>query len=365
MECRVQVGAGGAEISDLYPFLTELRAEVSRTEAAVATLIFETRRDEQGEWLVQDAGVLFPWQPIIISTTSGEEVMRGYIRQVNTDYPENAAAAKVTVECQDDSLRLDREHKRVAWGTNAPTSDTVILSTILTPYGLTPHPDNGQGESQVVDPQNETDVRYLKRRAETNDYELIFSEGQVYFGPMRLSSATQPTILVYAGASSNCLSFNAKADAHQPDSVAFDIPAASGNTSTEQIVQPTLQWLGPTHADSAASGLEDFKWKMSGQAGADQARLQALAQQKANDFDIHKIQAEGELDGMLYGHVLRAGLPVSVDGVGSWLGGTYYVDKVSHHFTFGGYRQRFTLLRNAYGDNLGSGSGSMLLQGVF
>ena len=39
------------------------------------------------------------------------------------------------------------------------------------------------------------------------------------------------------------------------------------------------------------------------------------------------------------------------------MSGTYYVDSVSHSFTNQGYRQRFRLLRNAYGDNLDSVSG--------
>ena len=82
--------------------------------------------------------------------------------------------------------------------------------------------------------------------------------------------------------------------------------------------------------------------------------LRAKALHKANEADLHKIQAEGELDGTLYGHVLLAGLPVGVDGVGSRLSGLYYVDGVTHTFNTTGYRQRFRLLRNAWGDNLDS-----------
>ena len=65
-----------------------------------------------------------------------------------------------------------------------------------------------------------------------------------------------------------------------------------------------------------------------------------------------KVRAEGELDGSLYGHVLRVGEPVPLDGVGERYGGTYYVDSVSHRFSMEGYRQTFTLLRNAYGDDI-------------
>jgi phage protein D len=361
-ECVIEVGADGREITDLYPFLTEITVEVSRTEAATATLTFETRRDEHGAWTVQDQEVLLPWEPIVIKAAFGtrtEEVMRGYIRQVQTEMPEDAGAARVKVECQDDSIRLDRTHRRKAWGADAPTSDTVILSTILSDYdGLSTHPDSASGEDQLQVNQDDTDIQFLKKRAEANGYELYFAEGQVYFGPYRLEASPQDTILVYAGAGTNCLSFNASADGHQADAVAFDLPAEEGSESTEATVEPDLPVMGQTHADSTSSGLEPFVWKMSGEAGAGEERLRALALQKANDFDLHKVTAEGELDGTLYGHVLQVGRPVGVDGVGSWLGGTYYVDKVTHQFTFQGYRQRFTLLRNAYGDNLDAAAGA-------
>ena len=45
--------------------------------------------------------------------------------------------------------------------------------------------------------------------------------------------------------------------------------------------------------------------------------------------------------------------------VGDWLAGVYYVDRVSHLFSVNGYIQNFTLLRNAYGDNVPTG-GSVL-----
>jgi hypothetical protein len=160
--------------------------------------------------------------------------------------------------------------------------------------------------------------------------------------------------LVYAGADTNCLSLSATTDSHQADAVAFDAPATTGAASTERTIKPDLPVLGSTHATSAARGLTPFTWKLSGEASADEKRLEAQAQRKANEFDIQKVQAEGELDGTLYGHVLLAGQLVPVDGLGDRFSGTYYVDSVTHTFNAQGYRQRFKLLRNAFGDNVSS-----------
>ncbi|MDD5366293.1 MAG: hypothetical protein PHR30_13220 [Gallionellaceae bacterium] len=359
-ECVITVD--GIEIADLYPFLLEVTVEAGRTEATTASLGFETRRNELGQWTVQDAEVLVPWASIVISAAFGnrvEEVMRGYIREVNLETPQDAGAARVNVTCQDDSIRLDREHQRKTWGTeDLPYSDDLILSEILAPYGLIADPDSETGQERVVGvAQDDTDIKFIKARAEFNGYELIFRAGRVYFGPMRLSADPQDTLLVYAGADTNCLSLNVRSDGHQADAVAYDAPAESGAATTPETVRPDLPLLGTRHADSSAAGLEPFTWKLSAEAGADAERLRALARMKANDLDIHRLQGEGELDGTLYGHVLQAGLPVPVDGLGDWLSGVYYVDSVSHSFTPAGYRQRFRLLRNAYGDNLDSVSG--------
>ena len=359
---EVVIRVDGSEIADLYPFLLEVAVEAGRSEAASATLSFETRRNELGKWTVQDAGILKPWATIVISAAFGsrvEEVMRGYIREVSLETPQDAGAAQVKVQCQDDSLRLDREQHRVTWGSaELPYSDQMIVSEILAPYGLMADPDSEAGQDGLVGlAQDDTDIKFLKARAEFNGYELIFREGRVYFGPMRLTADPQDTLLVYAGADSNCLSLNVRADGHQADAVAYDAPAASGDATTPETVRPDLPLLGTEHASSQAAGLEPFTWKLSAEAGADAGRLRALARMKANELDIHRLQGEGELDGSLYGHVLKAGLPVPVDGLGDWLSGVYYVDSVSHNFSPAGYKQRFRLLRNAYGDNLDSVAG--------
>lgn len=355
-ECVITVD--GVEITELYPVLIEVTVECSRTEAATATLTFETRRNELGTWSVQDAGILEPWARIVIAAAFGsreEEIMRGYIREVRLETPQDAGAAQVVVECQDDSLRLDRTHQRRTWGSSdLPTSDTLILSEILAAYGLLLHQDSDEGQNRLVGiAQDDTDIKFLKSRAEFNGYELIFHEGRVYFGAMRLEADPQSTILVYGGEATNCLSLSVRANGHQPDAVAYDAPTDSGDSvDSPEPVRSNLFVLGTSRADSSNAGLEDFVWRMSAEAGADAQRLQALAQMKANDLDIHRLQGEGELDGALYGHVLQAGLPVPVDGLGERMSGVYYVDSVSHSFTALGYRQRFRLLRNAYGDNL-------------
>lgn len=359
-ECIITVD--DTPLDDLYPVLVSVEVSTSRGEAAAATLIFETRRFEDGTWNVQDLDLLKPWAPVKIEAAFGErveEVMRGFILRVDADYPANPGETKLTVTCQDESLPLDRAHVREQWGADGPLSDGVILATISGRHNLAPHPDSADGQQGISINQDDTDIKFLKERAAANGYELIFREGTIYFGPMRLTLAPQDNIMVYAGRDTNCINFSLTDDGHLPDKVAYDIAAREGDQNESEEIEPDLELLGTTPATSADSGLGDFVWRLSrsGESTPEEAAARALA--KANE-NAMKITATGELDGTLYGHVLRVGEPVGVDGIGQRYGGIYYVDTVNHRFDIDGYRQTFTLLRNAYGDNLESSGGGVL-----
>jgi phage protein D len=364
------------EIAELYPFLREVTAECSRNEASTARLVFETQRDEHGRWTVQDRGILAPWKRIVIEAAFGqhtEELFRGFIREVLADYPYEAGAATVTVECQDASLALDRLQVRRVWGVDAPTSDGEIVTELASEHGLSfaltpgsrplPPTNPGPGLANLILHQNSTDIRFLRARAEANGYELYFRAGAMYFGPMQLQADPQPAIMVYAGLDTNCLSLSVRSDGHLPNQVAIDLAPTEGTEITHKEIAPDLPSLGTDSAEAGGDGLKDFTWLLTHEGSFDEDELTARAQRRANDFAL-RVRAEGELDGTLYGHVLLPGLPVVVDGPGDWLGGVYYVDRVSHRLNLDGYRQQIQLLRNAYGDNVDAGPGVARLAGI-
>lgn len=361
-ECIITVA--GREIMDLYPFLVEVTVQASRSSAATANLRFETRRDEQGRWTVQDAGVFYNWATMKVEAAFGtyrEEVFRGFIRECTADYPRSAGDATFTVACQDESLALDREHRRRVWGADVPTTDQVIVASIASDHGLAPDPGSAPGQTGLVLNQDTTDIAFLRERAEANGYELIFSAGLVYFGPLRVGDPPQETILVYAGPDTHCSRFSVRSDGHRPESVMVQLAATDGDGINEQTIRPDLPLMGTEDAGSGGTGLRDFTWRMTSYGGASESEMRARAQRLANENSL-QVRADGKLDGTCYGHVLKVGLPVAVDGVGDRLSGIYYVDQVNHRFSSDGYTQGFTLLRNAYGDNVPGASG--LLAGI-
>lgn len=361
-ECVIKVD--DTEIKALYPYLRDVQVAMNRRAASTATLIFDSVRLEDGHWSIQDAGVLESWRRILIEAVFGErheEIMRGFIKEVSCEYPEDMSAARVTVSVQDESLLFDRQHVRRTLSTEqSPLTDGEIVSRIAREHHLAASADSGLTNASLnVDG---TYVRLLRDRAEANGFELYVRKGIVHFHPPRLDQTPVETIRLYAGADTNCLRFAAKYDAHKPDTVTVTRAAESGSAAEDARFRPNLAVLGKVPANSESQGLPQFNWRMQSASGSTAAEAQARAQAKANE-NSWKVSAEGELDGALYGHVLLTHQVVPVDGAGAAFSGRYYVDEVQHRFSLDGYRLGFKLLRNATGDQPESTS-SDRLEGV-
>lgn len=196
-QCIIRVGTVERVITTPYAFAPEVTVASVRNGATVARLRLTARRDRGG---VREAGLFAPGEPILIEADfhrHREEVMRGFIRTLRADYEQGSRRPlQVSVECQDESLRLEGERVRRLWGAATPTSDRVIAAAILGKYGLTLDADSGEGAGGVSLRQDDTDLGFLRARAGANGYELLFYGGSVYFGPSRWQAKPQHRILV-------------------------------------------------------------------------------------------------------------------------------------------------------------------------
>ena len=89
----------------------------------------------------------------------------------------------------------------------------------------------------------------------------------------------------------------------------------------------------------------------------------AIALARASDA-ANVISGSGSLDVLRYGEILNARTIVKVQGAGITYDGDYYVDSVSHLIKPGSYKQRFTLLRNAFLPGAGIGPLDALSYGL-
>ena len=355
--CLIEVGEDFTDIGIIADLVTEVEITTSRAEAATGTIIIEDRRKEDGQWIAADSGLFTRWAPIRVSAdfqTHVEEIFRGFIVQPKPSYPNSGGETKLELLVQDESAALDREQMRTIWGEDAPMSDKDILTALVAPLGLAVDPDSGDGQSSRSLSQDATPIAFLRERANANGYDMIFSEGSVYFGPKRLDGEAQAPVMVYAGRATNCLSMEIVDDGQRPDAVRFDhAPQEEGAEPVTETVTADVAPLGSTPvADEGASLGTPSVWRVSREGDETEEELRTRAQALVNEHSF-RIRANGELDGSLYGHVLRAGLTVSVDGTGGRYGGTYFVDTVVHRFNPDGYRQQFELMRNATGEDGG------------
>ena len=351
---EILVGDAKTDLGSLATLVSSIEVRSARMEAASATLTIDDRRDTNGGFMAADAGIFARWEPIVINAdfqTHIDEVFRGYIMELKPTYPQNGGEAKLVIECLDDSAALSREHQRKPWGDEtAPMTDRAILEELIAPLPLKLI-DGPDGSNTRALTQDATPIAFLQDRAKANGFEMIFEQGEVYFGPKRLETDPQAPILVYAGSTTNCLNFAVSDEANKPDIVAWEkAPATDGAETVTGEATADLPLLGKFAAASEGAGLgTPAIARIKGEGDETEDEVVARAQGMVNEASF-RIKASGELDGTLYGHVLRVGGTVTVDGVGSRNGGVYYVDTVTHQFSPDGYRQQFQLIRNAVGE---------------
>ncbi|MEE8295779.1 MAG: hypothetical protein V3R64_08705 [Sphingomonadales bacterium] len=349
----ISVGSEGNEVKDVYGALKSVKILTNRQCAATGTFVFETRRNEAGGVDIVDDNLFTPCTKIFVLADFvdyTEEIFRGYVKAAKPKFPVSPGEATFEVDIQDESIILEREHIREKHGDKSADSDKQILEKLASKVGLKLSKDCAEGQQSRILGQDKTSICFLRERAKANGYELLFEEGEIYFGPWRLDSTPQPTIMVYAGRATNCLEFNPLEDALKPNKIRFDLPPRDkGTKNISDSLETKEKTLGQQKTSECGNKLPPYEARISRNGDETEeetrARVQALA-----DENAMKLKATGKLDGSLYGHVLKVAQMVSVDGVGSRFGGLWYVDKVAHEFSSEGYKQNFELIRNATGE---------------
>jgi hypothetical protein len=88
------------------------------------------------------------------------------------------------------------------------------------------------------------------------------------------------------------------------------------------------------------------RWCGRDAANPAEAMSRAMAQVTRSS---RAIRASGDVDGLKFNRPLLPGLPVLVRGAGRQHSGLYYVTRITHRISRGGYKQSFQATRNAVG----------------
>ena len=252
----------------------------------------------------------------------------------------------------DPTVLMTLEEKVKPWPNMA---DSDIASAIFGDHGFTPDVEATQpsrDEVRQTTIQRGSDIQFLKQLAARNGYECFVelddASGAVgaHFHAPRVEETPQGVLSVNLGEATNVNSFGARFDMLRPVTAQVTgLEVEDQSDQPAQIESPALAGLG-----SQPTGPADKPRRvlLADTGLAQPGELQTFAQAVV-DRSSWAITADGELNAVAYGGVLRAKRPVLVRGAGRQFSGGYYVGRVLHTFTPQGYAQRFSLRRNGLG----------------
>jgi len=317
-------------------------------------MTFTMGRDMLVDYSILLNGTLDPPNRIIILVLFGAtpEVLIDGIITTHQFVPSNRPGeSTLVVTGEDISLKLDLEEKNETYP-NQP--DSVIVTRLLASYAtlglvptVTPTTDVPI-ELQRIPTQQGTDLAYIQLLAQRNGFVFYIEPtapfvNTAYWGQDNRLGLPQSALTVNMGSDTNVESLN------------FSVNALGPTTPTITIIEPFTRQpieipapsgFRPPLASRPIPSLRKTLSRDTANLDASQGALRALS---STSDTSDAVTATGEMDGIRYGHVLRARKLVGVRGVGASYGGNYYVKQVTHRIKVGEYKQSFTLTREGLG----------------
>jgi phage protein D len=311
-------------------------------------------KDGCSDWTVLDEDLFHRLAKIRILVTVGsrlaEPLIETYVIENNASFSNQPGQSVLNVVAMDPTTLMNLEPRVRPW---PDLADSDIAATIFGEYKFTPDVEQTRPARQEIDHttmQRATDIQFLRELAMRNGFECYVEinprTGLVdgHFHRPRLEQTSQGVLSVNIGEATNVNSFSPRNDMLRPaaaqatgvdvDSVEEQPTGAEGQSLRGLGSEPTLPGDRPRRVLITGSGLTRV------------GELQTFAQAVV-DRSAWSITADGDLNTVAYGGILRAKRPVEVRGASRQFSGTYYVEKVLHTFTTDRYTQRFTLRRNA------------------
>jgi phage protein D len=315
-------------------------------------------KDGCAGWSFVDDGVFERLANIRIAVAVGsaraETLINAYVIETNASFANQPGGSTLNVVAMDPTVLMNLEEKVKAWP-NMADSDVANAIFSSPAYKFAAIVDATRWRRQENDQtlmQRGTDIAFLQTLARRNGFE-VYVETNVrtglvegHFHAPRLDLPPQGVLSVNMRDATNVNSFNASFDMLRPASAqATNLDVDSRERQQAQVAGSRMKTLG---RETALAAERQRRVLPSGtgltRTGELQAYTQALADQSAL-----AITANGELNTVAYGGLLRAKRPILVRGAGQQFSGTYYVEMVQHILTPDSYKQNFTLRRNALG----------------
>jgi len=204
---------------------------------------------------------------------------------------------------------------------------------------------------QRIPRQHETDLAFITRLAKRNGFvfyiePLTFGVNTAYWGPDNRIGIPQPALTANMGSWTNVTSLRTSQDALSP--------VGTKGTFVEPITKisipiPSLPSLRiPPLSSSPTQARRIIILRNSANQNPAQAAVNAVS---TVTNAPESVNADGELETVRYGYVLRARKLVGVRGIGLSYDGNYYVRKVTHMIEVknSSYTQQFKISKEGTG----------------
>jgi hypothetical protein len=313
-------------------------------------------RDGCGSWNVVDENIFKRLTKLRINVNVGsgktEPLIEAYVTETNADFANQPGQSLLNVVAMEPTVKMNLKETVTPWPNMA---DSDIAEQLFGNYSFEPVVDSTQptrDETDHTEMQRGTDIQFLQALAQRNGFECYVElnpeTGKVegHFHAPRLQQDPQGVLSVNLGTATNVNSFHAQFDMLKPataNASNIDVHSKDGQSGQSNgLGDKALGTSSTVPSDDARQVL------VSALGLADSGELQT-ATQAIVDRSSWAITANGELNTIAYGDVLRAKRPVLVRGAGRQFSGIYYVERVLHSFSCDGYTQQFDLRRNATG----------------
>jgi hypothetical protein len=345
-----------------------VRVEQAVGMAAAAELRMPLVPDDGGVWTGFDEPVAQPFARVRIDVKVGDgdfvTLLDGPVVGQRFELDAAPDRSHLTVVAHDDSALLDRDEKVVV---HENESLSALVRGLIEEPGLEARVDGDLPDpSSAVDRffvQRGTNMQTLRGLARRLGMIVYVEPGDTpgrsvgVFERVQAHDDDLPE-LVLLGDNRNIATFSAEFDALKPQSTrAGTVRAIDKEVISGEADAASAQALGAEAAHSLVTPALTLLAQTREEQGDLDAEAAGLAEASSWAF-----VAKGEVDSDLYPGVLRPHRKLTVTGVGPQLSGDYLIARVLHEIADGGYRQSFSLARNARSDG---GAAGNPLSGVF
>jgi hypothetical protein len=350
------------------PTLMEALVKVEITHSDDARsgfqITFQAGRSGKADFLdypLLSSPLLKPCNRVILIVTFNaipRVLMDGIITNQQLTPGSEPGRSTLTITGEDVSLMMDMEEKSVEHPAQDETIVALKIIASYAKYGLIPN----VRPPLAIDPpipiervpvQQSTDLEYLKAMAQRYAYVFYITPGPVpftntaYWGPPNRLDVPQPALTVDMGPETNVDSINFQNNSLSLTQVSGSVQDRLTNQSMPvQNILTTQLPLSSQPAILTQSCVRKRRYRA--EAGLNVVQAMARAQ-AVTDASVNTVTAQGELDALRYGGLLRARGIVGLRGAGYSYDGLYYVKKVTHVILKGSYKQKFTLTREGLG----------------